>query len=67
MFREWTCSYCGKLLGYVRSGRLHIHFARGYHYIVGAPANSVCRKCGLLNELTEADCRGDGEVCSGRD
>ena len=49
--QEWRCSRCGKLLGMVREGRLHLRFARGHEYLVGFPATSVCRSCRTLNEL----------------
>lgn len=47
---EWRCSGCGKLLGVLRAGRLHIRFARSHEYIVGFPATGTCRSCGTLNE-----------------
>jgi len=52
MKHEWRCTRCGKLLGVLEGGRLHIRFARGHQYIVGFPATSVCRSCRTLNELT---------------
>jgi len=51
MGREWRCKRCGKVLGRLVGGRLHIRFARGHQYIVGFPATSVCRSCRTLNEL----------------
>lgn len=50
MRQEWRCQ-CGKLLGVLDDGRLHIRFARGYQYKVGFPASAVCRDCDALNEL----------------
>jgi len=47
---EWRCRHCGKLLGIVRDGRLHLRFARGHEYLVGFPVTSVCRGCRTLNE-----------------
>lgn len=47
---EWRCRRCGKLLGVVRDGRLHLRFARGHDYLVGLPASGVCRGCRTLNE-----------------
>ena len=52
MRQEWRCK-CGKLLGVLDDGRLHIRFARGYQYMVGFPVSTVCRDCGALNELEE--------------
>lgn len=52
MRQEWRCK-CGKLLGVLDNGRLQIRFARGYQYMVGFPASTVCRDCGTLNELNE--------------
>jgi len=49
---EWRCSHCNKLLGIVRDSRLHLRFARGYEYLVGFPATSVCRGCRTLNEAS---------------
>ncbi len=49
---NWRCVGCGKLLGTIEAGRLHIRFARGHQYIVGIPATVICRGCGTLNELT---------------
>ncbi len=51
MEKEWRCSNCGKKLGNLRDGRLHLKFARGHEYLVGFPATSVCRGCRTLNEL----------------
>lgn len=52
MKHEWRCK-CGKLLGVIDSGRIHIRFTRGYQYMVGFPVSTVCRDCGTLNELDE--------------
>ena len=49
---KWRCSHCGKLLGIVRDGRLHLRFARGHEYMVGFPATGVCRGCRTLNEAS---------------
>ncbi len=54
MDKEWRCARCGKLLGLLRDGRLHLRFARGHEYLVGFPATSVCRGCRTLNEVNEA-------------
>ncbi len=54
MKQEWRCIRCGKLLGVVEDGRLHIRFARGHDYMVGFPVSSVCRGCNALNELPTA-------------
>lgn len=51
MEKEWRCSSCGKKLGNLRDGRLHLRFARGHEYLVGFPATSVCRGCRTLNEI----------------
>ena len=51
MEKEWRCSNCNKKLGELRSGRLHLRFARGHEYLVGFPATSVCRGCRTLNEI----------------
>ncbi len=48
---EWRCPRCGKLLGILRDGRLHLRFARGHEFLVGFPATGVCRGCSTLNEL----------------
>lgn len=47
---EWRCRGCGKLLGVVRGGRMHLRFARGHEYFVGFPVAGTCRRCGALNE-----------------
>ena len=47
---EWRCDGCGALLGTYRAGRLYVRFARGHQYVVGFPAVSTCRMCGLTNE-----------------
>lgn len=54
MDTEWRCSRCGKLLGILRAGRLHLRFARGHEFFVGIPATGVCRNCSTLNELTHS-------------
>ena len=51
MEKEWRCSNCGKKLGTLREGRLHLKFARGHEYLVGFPTTSVCRGCRTLNEI----------------
>lgn len=51
--KEWRCRRCGKLLGVVRDGRLHLRFTRGHEYLVGFPATGTCRSCRTLNELTD--------------
>ena len=51
MDREWRCTRCEKLLGVVEGDRVHIHFARGHQYLVGAPAIAVCRGCQTVNEF----------------
>ncbi len=52
---EWRCVRCGKLLGLVREGRVHIRFAGGHQYVVGFPATGACRRCGTLNEVSPRD------------
>jgi hypothetical protein len=47
---EWRCSQCGKLLGVLRDGRIHIRFSKSHDYLVSAPATGICRGCGTLNE-----------------
>lgn len=49
---EWRCTRCDKLLGVCRDGRLHLRFARGHEYLVGFPAQSICRSCSTLNHAT---------------
>lgn len=49
---EWRCTRCQRLLGHVRGRRLHLTFARGLDYLVGFPATHACRRCRVLNELT---------------
>lgn len=51
MEKDWRCTKCEKLLGVLRSGRLHLRFSRGHEYLVGFPATSVCRSCRTLNEI----------------
>ena len=56
MEKEWRCDSCGKKLGLLRDGRLHLKFARGYEYFVRIPAvripaTTVCPGCKALNEL----------------
>jgi len=53
MDKEWRCSRCGKLLGILRDGRLHLSFARGHEYLVGLPATAACRGCRTLNDLRD--------------
>lgn len=48
---EWRCHKCGKLLGVVRCGRIHLQFTRGHQYVVGMPVMASCRGCGTMNEL----------------
>ena len=48
---QWRCSTCGRLLGVIRSGRLHVRFTRGHEYIAALPASCTCRGCGALNQL----------------
>ena len=47
---DWRCVQCGKLLGRIAEGRLHIRYERGNEYLVALPVTSTCRKCGTLNE-----------------
>ena len=47
---EWRCARCGKLLGMLKGGRLHLRFARCHEYLVGFPATGTCRWCGTLNQ-----------------
>jgi hypothetical protein len=54
MRKEWRCLSCGKLLGVLRDGRLHLRFARGHEYLVGFPVTSTCRACRALNECDHA-------------
>jgi len=49
--REWRCSRCGKLLGMVREGRLHVRTTKGHQYMVGFPVTATCGKCRTMNEL----------------
>lgn len=48
---RWRCSTCGRLLGVIRSGRLHVRFTRGHEYIAALPATCTCRGCDTLNGL----------------
>ena len=50
---EWRCKRCGKLLGVVDGVHLHIRFARGHEYFVSLPVTSICRNCGIPNELRD--------------
>ena len=52
--KEWRCMKCGRLLGILRGGRLHIQNNRGLKCIVSLPVIYACpkRSCGMLNELT---------------
>jgi hypothetical protein len=45
---QWRCS-CGRLLGVIRSGHLHVRFTRGHEYIATLPATCTCRGCGTLS------------------
>ena len=54
MEHEWRCLHCGKLLGVIRSRRLHIRFSRGHEYLVGFPTTGICRSCRTLNDLPDA-------------
>ena len=51
--RVWLCSRCGKVLGVLSGGRVHLRFSRGYEYMVGFPVTGKCTECGTLNELSE--------------
>jgi len=57
---EWRCSRCGKLLGRLLDGQLHLRFARNHEYIVGLPATAMCRGCGTLNRLSTQTQRRSG-------
>jgi rubredoxin len=48
---QWRCSSCGRLLGMIRTGHLHVRFTRGHEYIAALPATCTCRGCGSLNRL----------------
>jgi hypothetical protein len=50
---EWRCPRCGKLLGVMRDGRLHLRFTRGHEYLVGFPTTGICRGCRTLNEVSD--------------
>jgi hypothetical protein len=47
---QWRCT-CGRLLGVIRSGHLHVRFTRGHEYIAALPATCTCRGCSTLNRL----------------
>lgn len=49
--RDWRCQHCSKLLGCFVGARIRILVSRSHQYLVSAPATSVCRSCGSLNEL----------------
>lgn len=49
--RDWLCQNCSKLMGRFVGGRIRILVSRSHQYLVSAPATSVCRTCGSLNEL----------------
>lgn len=49
---DWRCTRCNKLLGIYRDRRMHLRFARGHEYLVGFPAQAICRGCSTLNEAT---------------
>lgn len=49
---RWECTCCGKLLGTIDGGRLHLKIARGREYLAGFPATCACPRCGTLNEYT---------------
>jgi phage FluMu protein Com len=53
--REWRCTRCGKLLGHLLDGRLHLQIARGRAYLVGFPATTACTGCRAMNELATAN------------
>lgn len=48
---EWRCSCCGKLLGVLRNGELHLRFSQGHEYLVALPATCTCRCCKTLNRM----------------
>ncbi len=50
--QEWRCDRCGRLLGLVRGGLLHLRIARGHEYLVAFPATGLCRNCRTLNRAT---------------
>ena len=58
---EWRCERCGRLLGILEEGRLHIKFSRGGEYLVSFPVTAVCPACHTLNEIRHrpdiASCR----------
>ena len=66
METEWRCNSCGKLLGLLRSDRLHLRFARGHEYLVTLPATSICRGCRALNELKEATANAAAPAAASR-
>lgn len=65
---EWRCAKCGKLLGVVDNGRLHVRFGRGHEYLVGFPVTNVCRSCRSLNEVPDSTAiEGHRRVGNGSD
>jgi len=53
--QEWRCNQCGRLLGQLLDGRLHLQIARGRAYLVGFPVTTACLGCRALNELATAN------------
>ena len=62
MKREWRCTRCGKLLGVLGKGRVHIRLTRGHEYLAGFPVTGTCRGCHSLNEIGAS--QGEGEAVS---
>lgn len=48
---EWRCTRCGKLLGVLREGGLHLRFTGGHEYLVTLPGTCTCRGCRALNTI----------------
>jgi hypothetical protein len=49
---EWRCT-CGKLLGLVRDGKLHVRPYRSHEYMVSLPAEATCHFCGAVSRSNE--------------
>lgn len=46
---SWCCPRCGKLLGIISAGEVHIRFSRAHEYVAALPATCICRGCGTLS------------------
>ncbi len=55
MALRWKCTDCGKLLGTIKSGKVHIRIKTNQYVAMSTGTTmvqAVCPKCWRLNEVT---------------